>query len=437
MKNKEVLVYIIFIVFVARHFSIFWYSAAILALWLGFYMLSGKMVRSLWLTWLGVMLLNKVAYVVNVPDRFLGMNYPYTWFFSDLLLVGLLLLLKFRRKEVTYEFGKRDWCLLLVTVASLVGTSLLSISNYFAWYNLLMWVKYLVVFYVATVVLNDEEIIYSTVKIILTFSVFNCLLVLGQKINGGVFGWDIEGYFPVTMVREMPMLYRPTGTVGSPNLLSSILLIVLPLTGWLIQNNRKYLWVVWGLISLAILMMASRFVWLLWLLMMVFVLKKGKVRLKFSKWWLVLLLLIPFAISRWQTLSTGGSLAYRWSHLTMTMEMLTKRPWGIGWDMFRYEEVKNYTIEQYFYDPSPQHNLLLEVFSGAGIVGGLIYLWWWKLVAVDLSNSQNFWIKLAVVAYFVVNQVYSSLFSPVITNLFWVVLAIFYSTSRGKIGREN
>lgn len=121
----------------------------------------------------------------------------------------------------------------------------------------------------------------------------------------------------------------------------------------------------------------------------------------------------------------------------MTVEMLIRRPWGIGWDMFRYEEVRNYNIEQYFYDPSPQHNLLLEVFSGAGIAGGLIYLWWWKLLTVDLLSSRNFWIKLSILAYFVVNQAYSSLFSPIITNLFWVVLAIFYSSNRGKIGEEK
>ena len=114
----------------------------------------------------------------------------------------------------------------------------------------------------------------------------------------------------------------------------------------------------------------------------------------------------------------------------MTAEMLMKRPWGIGWKMFRYEEVRNYRAEDYFWDPSPQHNILLEVFSGSGIIGGFAYLWWWLIVLRDVVGGKNFWLKLSIGSFFLVFQAYPSLFSTTITNLFWITLAIFYAKQK-------
>lgn len=438
MKNKEVIVYLIFILLVARNYSFTGYMMAMFCLWFGFYFFSGKMVRSLWLAWVGTMLFNKVVYVINVPDRVIGMNYPYTMVFSDLFLVLTVFYLKYQKIKLKYTWSRKDTCLLIITLLSLVATWLAPAYNRFAWYNLMVWVRYLVVFYVAMTVLKDKKNIWPTLSIIMVFSIFNIFLIVAQKINGGAIGWDVEGYFSTLRVWEMPDLYRPMGVVGHPNLMSSILLIISPLMSWWLEQNekrKKYQKIFWLITGLAIFLMASRYVWLLFGLMILIIYRNDKVSFKVPKWWwLGLVGLLPFVVMRWQTLGEWGSLAYRWSHFQMTAEMLMRRPWGLGWDMFRYEQVINYQLEQYFYDPSPQHNLLLEVFSGSGIIGGLIYLYWWSMIWKDILNGKNFWLKLSIGSYFLVNQAYSSLFSTTITNLFWIILAIFYVTERDKIG---
>jgi hypothetical protein len=369
-----------------------------------------------------------------VPDRVIGMNYPYTIFFSDLFLLLIVFYLKYRKVKPKYVLGKRDFCLLVITLLSLLGTWLTPAYSYFAWYKLMIWARYLMVFYVALTVLKNKNNIWSTLSIIMVFSVFNIFLIMAQKIRGGVLGLDIEGYFPNQMVWEMPSLYLPRGVLESPNTMSSVLLIALPLISWWLEqkeSRKKYQKVFWLITGIAIFLMASRYVWILLALMILMVYKNSIVNFKMPKWWwLALIGLLPFAVLRWQTLGEGGSLAYRWSHFRMTGEMLMKRPWGIGWDMFRYEQVRNYRVEEYFWDPSPQHNLLLEVFSGSGVIGGLVYLWWWSMVLRDVIRGKNFWLKLSIGSYFLVNQAYPSLFLTTITNLFWIILAIFYAKEK-------
>jgi len=442
MKNKGlIVVYGLFMWLTARNYSFVDYMAAMGCLWLGFYLISGNMVKSLWLTWVGTMLFNKVVYVVNIPDRVMGMNYPYTLFFSDLFLVLTIFYLKWQGARMKYSWNKRDTCLLIITLLSLIATWLAPTYSHFAWYNLTIWVRYLVIFYLAMVIFKNGENIWSTIVIIMVYACFNILLIVAQKINGSTLGWDIEGYFSKWVVWEMPNLFRPSGVLGSPNLMSSVLLMVLPLGSWWLERKAKCkrcLIIFWMVAGVAIFLMASRYVWLLLILMIIMVYRNKNVNFKIPKWWcLGLIGLLPFAIMRWQTLGQGGSLAYRWSHFQMTAEILIKKPWGLGWDMFRYEEVRNYQPEKYFFDPSPQHNLFLEVFSGSGIMGGLIYLWWWWLTAKEVLKGNNFWLKLSIGSYFFVNQMYSSLFSTVITNLFWIVLAIFYLTNGGKIKGED
>ena len=433
MKNKcIVVVYLIFICLTVVNFSFKNYLLSMVFLWGGFFLLSGKMLESLWLAWMGTMLFNKPAYVMSVPDRAIGMNYSYALVFSDLFLILMILYLKYKKNKSDYVWSQKDVCLLLVTLLSVVAIWLAPDDNRFAWYGLVLWVKYIVVFYVAIMVFKDEENIWSTLLIITVFSIFNVLLVVTQKVNGGILGWEVERYFSINLVREIPNLYRPVGTVGDPNLMSSILLITLPLTSWWLEKNKKwkkYQVIFWVISGMAIFLMASRFVWLLLAIMIALVYRNNMINFRISKWWyLGLIGLLPFAVMRWQTLGESGSLAFRWSHFQMTAELLMKRPWGIGWDMFRYDIARNYLPISYFNDPAPQHNLLLEVFSGSGIVGGLIYIWWWILIFKDLFKGKIFWLKLAIGFYFLVCQVYPSLFSTIKTNLFWVLLAIFYWT---------
>lgn len=417
---------------------------------IGWYFISGSLVKSLWFVFLGTFLFNTVAYDLIVPEilpyisGLLHQNeFSYAFYFYDLFLILILVYLKLKGTKVSYKWGWRDGLILGMTILGLYVTSIVGNYYNYAWYSLMTWFKYVVIFYVTVAIMSDREVLKPTLEIISVFALFNVILVIVQQIHGGPLGLAIEDMSQPfgRYADEIQSWYRPGGTSWNANLTSSILLMVFPLFNLLIIQSRKLKnkwWLWWIIVLAAVVIMASRYVWVLFALVLFLLHKKFFKGFVFPKWgWIVVAAAVPILGQRLSSLVNSSGFQYRLNHWYLTGEILARRPWGLGWDIFKYEIPKMFAPGKYFFDPAPPHNLFLEVFAGIGIGGGIMFVIFAGVVLSEIFRKRklsdlNFVLWLSVAGYFLVNQMYSSLFSGTITGLFWIILGIFYATNYTK-----
>lgn len=251
---------------------------------------------------------------------------------------------------------------------------------------------------------------------------------------------------------EMKSLFRPGGTSWNANLTGSILTMLVPFTLVLgsikLKFNQKLMQIFFGTITLAIIFTASRFIWIVFISSIIVIFLKDKSVFNWlvkyfqsiNKYFklgilgILIVFLLPFIIGRMLSFENSLGFKYRLNHYSLSYDILVKNPLGIGFDMFKYKIVNLYEPEEYMYDSSPQHNLFLEMATSTGIVGGLFFIFFAYLVIKDklsiFLNKQSSWLEtllaLTILIYFSINQMYSSLFSVTITELFWLILGISY-----------
>lgn len=460
--EKESFLYLMYIGLIIQDYSYKKYLLILFFLVFGMYLISGDIVRALWLSYVSAFLFNYtydviINYVLseNLASLLFPVNYVYSLALADLLLIPLIFFLKRKQSTekslVSYRFGFKDGLLIILIVCGLVSTLIASVHDVYAWYPFFVFVKYIVIFYLAILVCSDKKNIKPTLEIILLFGFFNAGLMILQKVHGGPIGWAVEDRL-VRYIDEMKGLFRPGGTSWNANLTGSILTMLAPMVlvwgSMKSKFNMNLMRIIFGVMTIAIYFTASRYVWIIFAVSLVVIYLKDKsvygwlkdCFLSINKYWRFVLFgifvvwLIPFIVGRMLTLQNSLGFEYRLNHYVLTYDFLLKNPFGIGLDMFKYKIIDLYEPEAYMYNSSPQHNLFLEVATGTGIVGGLLFVLFAYVVIrknfLILINKKSNWFEfllaLSILIYFGVNQMYSSLFSVTITELFWLLLGISY-----------
>ncbi len=258
---------------------------------------------------------------------------------------------------------------------------------------------------------------------------------------------------------------RATSTLGQPNFLASYLLLVIPLTIYLIIRTSKFLirflWIIVFLFQiLSLFFTYSRGGWIglilgitltgliyLWITKKnVLSFLKNKKLIKFSL--LILFLLVVYTTCllcrsdffRYRIKSSfdfkGGSVAARINF------------WQAGWQAFKKNPILGYGPETqgevfvgyYKKDwaihgnvnvyPNRAHNLFFDILLTSGLVGLILYLallyLFYKLILANIKNKQRAGLSVAVflaVTGYLISLMFN--FSIVATNVyFWLFLAI-------------
>lgn len=432
----------------------------------GMYLVSGNVIRALWLSFVSAFLFNNTFDVIigyELPKDLINLirpvRYVYSLSLADLYLIPLLYFLIKKRNNLvpSYRWGWKDLILLGIILCGVGSTLIASTQGIYVWYTLYIFIKYIVIFYLTILVCSDKENIKATLEIILLFCFFNALLVMLQKFHGGPLGWAVENFNDI-YADELKSLYRPGGSSWSANLTSSILAMIMPfplvLGAIKSKFNKNLMRYIFISMIFSIVIMASRHVWVVVIITLIAIYLKDRkifdwlvekymsvnILIRYGTFAISLVLLLPFMFARLISLLNTTGFEYRFNHLYLTYDMLVKNPIGIGFDMFKYKIIKTYPAEDYMWDSSPQHNLFLEMATSTGIVGGLLFILFCYLVLKEkiiyiLNNnfkSIGVLLSFAVVIYFCVNQVYSSLFSVTITELFWLILGISYVVGHDK-----
>ncbi len=411
------------------------------------YLLTGEIIRSLWLSFIGIMLFNKSYNIIisfTAGERLLGLgrevNFVFSFMFADLILLVLWYFLRFRdnvTKRKKHMWDIKDALLLGILICAFVSTIIASNRFDYPWYSLLIWLKFVFIYYFSKVLYsNHKDLIKPSLEIIIIFVVFNSIMVVLQKIHGAPLGLAVEDmYFTYgRYADEIPGLFRPGGISWNANLTSSIVAMIIPITfelSLILKNwKRKVLQLCLFLMLLAIVLMASRWVWMVMFFLVIYwwkIKRNNNINVSISKYWILFILAItPFIFLRMASLKNSLGFQYRLNHLNLSLDELIKNPFGLGMDMFKYRIVEDYSPDKYFWDSSPPHNLFLEMFTATGWIGGGLFLVFIILVLKDgfLNKSFLFW---PILTYLLVNQMYSSLFSVTITELFWIFLGMFYA----------
>lgn len=462
LLEKESFLYLIFISLIIQDLSYKKYLLVLFILALGMYLISGNIIKAIWLSFISAFLFNySYDLIINyeLPKNLISLlkpvNYVYSLVLADLFLIPLIYFLKRKpnklRGEGKYRFGLKDILLLLIIICGLISTLIASVHNIYAWYSFFVFIKYIIIFYLAILICSDKENIKPTLEIIILFGFFSAILIILQKFHGGPLGWAVENSFS-RYADEMKSLFRPGGTSWNANLTGSILVMLAPFTlvfGSIKSKfNKKLMRLIFGTITLAIIFTASRFVWIIFATSLMTIFFKDKSiynwltnyfqsinrYLKFGVLGILIIVLLPFITGRMLSFENSLGFEYRLNHYVLSYDLLLKNPLGIGFDMFKYKIINTYKPKEYMYDSSPQHNLFLEMATGTGIVGGFLFIFWTYLTIREkiliFLKKQSSWpetlLALTIIIYFAVNQMYSSLFSVTITELFWLILGISY-----------
>lgn len=424
------------------------YSMLIGIFMLSLYLISGNFFRSAWLTFVPVYLFYRAVHITSSP---------FFVEYADPLLLLTSIILVSRKRENIYSYFRRHqrpavhYAMLSIVMLGLFSTFF---SPYFevSLFYLLQLIKFFIVFLISGIILSDKYVRKLTINTIFLFILFNSVLILFQKANGGPLGLPAEspnlfsqfGRF----ADESPGLYRPGGITTSPNETATILGMTIPLAFVLgiTKNGHKklFIWVCLIFSATALLFTASRAAWAITILSLVMICTALK-NFKFldippviSKYWKILIvgsliLVLPPISNRMSSLATifspeGGG-TYRIHHLVMSLNLAGDFPLGVGMNSFQYEIVKRFSPEYIFYDQTPAHNVFAEIMADFGYIGVPLFLILIYNIAKAHYPYNNlktiapfklgvFW---GVIVYIVLLQVHPWLFERSASSLFWIL----------------
>ena len=441
---------------------------------LGLYLVSRNLTPSVWLVFVGSLFFRKAKFFARAypaPEAFLKLaDEPVVYFFiafSDALL--LLFLYIFRRVKLAKfkkVFKASDWLLLLLVLWGMV-TSCLSKLPEVSWFWLGQLTKYIVIFYLASLVFKSSSWAKKTIEFILVFSLFNALLIVLQKLSGGPLGLAVEENLRIygRFADESRSLYRPGGISWDANLSASMIGMVLPLLVLLatIKNNynKLFLWISLLISNVALVLTASRAVWLGAFVLLMILYKKvlAKRRLVFPylvrRYWVFSLVLLalflgPMVVDRLgslgETVKHRGGAIYRWRHLVMAFKLFLDQPWGIGLNVFQYQILDKFKPEYFMHDSTPAHNLFAQVGVSLGLPGLVIFGMflarllkkaWFVIKDSEKHSLLSIGLAFAVFSYLLFSQIYPWFLMTPISELFWLLAGAFYAEENKKVIKKN
>jgi O-antigen ligase len=318
---------------------------------------------------------------------------------------------------------------------------------YFVWLT-----KFVVLFFLAKVILADPKIARSTIEILVFFTLINCILIIGQFMVKGPLGTGLEDSFKPYGKYSEQNLFRPGGFTTDPNIAASMIAAVFPLvlakTLTVAVSAYAVNWIVLIIFILGLIFTASRAAWGVAIVVactLVFYLHKTKSihipPLIKKRWKLGLLILVliafPVIISRLSTIQQAfgweGSGLYRFRQVSLGLRMMQKSLFGVGLGMFSHP-ITTFNFPERFQLPSDlPHNVFVQVGAETGIVGLtfftiFIYLLIRNKLAKLKIDAKLFptSVLLAFVSIFLSMMAYPWLMQPRIGWLFWILAAYIF-----------
>lgn len=461
--EKESWLVIIFIIGSIWIVNPYFYSLLAATLFAAMFFSCRNLIKSTWLTFIPVYLFYRAIYYTSpviFQTGFLddGINNTVITFFvsySDPMLVLLLVLLFIRQKRSVNpknNNGVPGGMAAAMNSIVILGV----ISSWFSkmpevsYFYLLQLIKFFVVFLISPILTYDKKIAKATLEIIFLFVLFNSLLIVLQKANGGPLGLPIESPNLFTkygrFADESPGLYRPGGITTGPNEMATAIGLTLPmlLSLGITKNkfNRMFIWICLGASAAALMFTAARAVWILMLIILpVIYLRIRKTTMyslpapaaKYGRIALVGcgLLFMPMFLQRILSIEDlikpGGGAVYRIRHLIAASELMKSHPVGVGMNVFQYAIAEEFDPEYIFYDSTPAHNILAEIGADFGATGiPLFLLLFYFMVkssqaATKIKNPVSIGVLYGLIVYMTLLQVHPWLFERSASSLFWLI----------------
>ena len=332
-----------------------------------------------------------------------------------------------------------------------------SVSMYYFFQN----AKMILIFFVSVLSFSDEKIRNRSMQIMLLLVIFNCVLIVAQKFNGGPLGFVLEDHSSSYgwYADENPELFRPGGMFSDPNLAATLISCTLPflIIKLFSKKNASYRPLIMSIIlilTLALIFTASRTAWLVTLITFSIILKMNysfdEIKLFIRKYLLFIavpfLLLSPMIVTRMLTLfgafgELGGG-TFRLDHIRVGFHYMLREPFGIGPGTFMYRMALDFPPGDSGLMPMFPHNILAEIGSEFGLIGLITFLvFCMLLVKLQLQNWKELQSEcsLAILTIFIVFVLLCQFFpwfiNPRTASWFWIISA-FVVSSREKSKRK-
>lgn len=436
-------------------------------------MISRDLVTSIWHLSLSSLLFYKAKYF-SIPyvSSFADQNgfsklTPFIYhvtFFDVILLVLVYLLLRNQKKNKQESNVTAEIFILLLVIFVGSISSAYSFFSDVSWFSLFQLFKFSLLFLVSTIVFKNKKLFAVTIKSILIFIFFNSLLIIFQKLKGGPLGLVLEDFSNASFGSfsdESSSLFRPGGIYFQPNLSASLINLILPfvlLKMYFAKSKIENLFYLIGLvvIVLALVLTASRINWIVALLLFftfhIFFSKKEFTRpISFSKshkiiFFAILLTQVKLIFTRMLslveafTLDNGGFL-FRVRHFQIATYFMKRRMFGIGLDTFQYQILNSFEPSYYFFHFTSPHNIFLEIGSGLGLIGLILFFAFFTMIGKKIVHSlrvskwqtkewQIFTLAMGYSSYIISGMFYPWLFAPPLSELSWIYLGGIYAWFR-------
>ena len=323
----------------------------------------------------------------NFSSSVYGFKIDYltpTIYLTDLIILLILIISVFRLKNI--KFNKRNFIIFVVSLL-FIGVNIYGSSYRLA--SFYKWIKIIEMVFLGVVLVNNKKL--DTFKHFfkpLSYSMcVVCILGIMQFINkgsiGGVFYWLGERSFLFSDPNVAPFSYS---TFSHPNSFAGFLLVFgIFLINFKNKLKKKYFWFLASLVFINLILTNSLNVYL-----SIFVL----LLIRFSKVYSFSLYLFDF---------TQRTISHRLELINASWKMIKENFFfGVGLNNFIPNIPKVTSSFLNAWELQPVHNIFLLVFSEAGIIGlvAFIYLFFsisinGQLIAIILTGlSDHYWLTL-------------------------------------------
>lgn len=482
IKNFITKEWFLFLVFTLTHLvdrGDTYYLVITVLFFIALYSISKSLIKAAWICFLSLFLLFRVRFIISpiyISEFFkniygyMQLNEVFFIAFFDGMLVLLIYLLKRRggsKYNIPMRFHYIDFALFSFLILG-IASSFFSPFPSTSWFYLFRFTLGVLTYYLVRILFVNKSLVDPTFRILFIFAIFQSSLTIMQWFNQGPLGLSVENFFTSygRYADELPSLYRPGGIYWDSNLSASILLIILPLiTYLLIQSRKKKSLQIFNLLGewlviIAIILTGSRVAWII-LSLFVYIF------IKYSSYWkktfllfkkekrlvyfisIITLTLIPQVVIRLltfsQIFSDSGGFSYRLAQARVSLSIAINNLLGIGVNALQYEKLLSGTPsrEQLLASFAPGHNIFIQALSSAGFLGMIIMI---LLVSslmitirneiVNKNNLLGFMLSFSMLGYLLTAQAYPWLYSTQITQLFFIILGIYYAQIQ-KISKKN
>ena len=408
--------------------------------------------------------IRKILFFASAGDKFVEWNSGFLYF-TDLLIIGILLLAILRGGSASWRIKKTEiWLVLFFLIAALslitsqnIGLSVYQLIKLAEFILLFLYIKYNLEFLQIKKILN----------VFVASGVFQALLAVVQFFNqsslgikhfeAGIYNANIPGV--ATFFVNGAKFIRAYGTTPHPNVLAIFLLLaIFCIYGLFLMNKKSKLLNIlyvtcFMLCVLGLLVTFSRAVILVFvvvslLFFLIAFLKFKKLKSKIISLFLLFAIVCSlFIVMFWSEISarflaispTEQAVSLRIYYNDIAISVIKEKPFlGLGLGNFVWYLFNNYQFKQ-FWLYQPVHNLYLLIASEAGVFGLIVFLIFIGKILLkgfkQVFKQHKFFIFYFLFLIFMVLGLIDHYLWTIQQSrlIFWIVLAVI----SGLIWRHN